>query len=157
MVRLTDQFFPIVAFQPLGDCGPDEVDQAENGYREAFRRHTKFISISDARRSANHAPQRKLWADLTQRLHGLAERWTVATVIILDSAALRAALTAVNWIAKPPIPQVVVKNPEEAIEAAHQLAMQHQIALPQRIEGEVLKWLAEGIALHDAQKQAEKG
>jgi hypothetical protein len=150
MVRLTAEFFPVVIFQPLGDCGPPDVDESEKAYRELFRRREKFISLSDARRSANHASQRRLWADLTQRLEGPSTQWTVTTIIVLDSAALRAALTAVNWIVKPLIPQVVVKTPEEACVVARELAETHDLSLPADFTDEILRWIADGVSLYES-------
>jgi hypothetical protein len=149
MVRFTDHLFPVVVFQAMGECGSSDIDAAEAAYRSAFQRGQRFISVSDARRSANHAAQRKHWADLTARLLEDTERWTVATVVILDSAALRAALTAVNWIVKPSIPQHIVKSPNDVGPTLRALAPQYQLAVPSGIDAEIQRWLAEGFERYD--------
>jgi hypothetical protein len=156
MVRFTDHLFPVVVFQAMGECGPADIEFAEKAYRAVFTREQRLVSVSDARRSANHAAQRKLWADLTERLETESARWTMATVIILDSAALRAALTAVNWITPPNIPQHIVKSPLEVAPALRSLAVKYGLTLPPAFDAPLQAWLAEGVSLYESDRSAAR-
>ena len=70
----------------------------------------------------------------------------MATVILLDSALLRNALIALNWITPARVPQHVVGNLEEALEECRRLAARYRMEVPAHTYGLIRKWVEAGRA-----------
>jgi hypothetical protein len=69
---------------------------------------------------------------------------SIATVVMLDSAILRSALVALNWLTPARAPQHVVGTPDEALEECRSIVRKHDLNVPVHVWGHVRQWLAEG-------------
>jgi hypothetical protein len=147
MYRCTEGTYPIVCLQGVGNATQAELDEAGRIFARAVDRPGKIMCISDSRFASQDAKQRKLigaWADdVTARC---ASR-VVATVVILDSAILRGALTALNWISKPVVPLYSTGSASEAIETARRVAADSELEIPEHVWGRVRLWLEDGAKL----------
>jgi hypothetical protein len=143
MVRITDETLPILCFQTSGKSTKADVDTIRPIYARAIRRG-RFIALSDARYANHEADQRRLWADWTAELNRMdTPGHSIATVILLDSALLRGALVALNWITPPRAPQHVVGTDREALEECRAIVGRHGLDVPAHVWGQVRLWLSE--------------
>jgi hypothetical protein len=145
VIRITDATLPIICFQSFDKSGEADVALLRPVYKRAYERGRPVICLSDARLANHSADQRRLWADWLAEnnrldVHGCA----VATVIMLDSALLRSALIALNWLTPAKVPQHVVGTTDQAIDEAHAIAKRHGIHVPAHVWGQVRVWIDRG-------------
>jgi hypothetical protein len=145
VVRVTDDTFPIISFQSFAKSSAADIALLRPVYLRSFRRGKPIVCLSDARLATHSVDQRKLWADwLAETYREDVHRCTVATVILLDSALLRNALIALNWITPAKVPQHVVGNLEDALEECRKLAALHRMEVPAHAYGLIRKWIEAG-------------
>jgi hypothetical protein len=153
VVRVTDETFPFISFQSFAKSGEADVAILRPVYQRSFQRGKPIICLSDPRLATHSVDQRKLWADWLAETHREdVHRCTVATVILLDSALLRNALIALNWITPAKVPQHVVANLDEALDECRKLAAAHSIDVPVHTYGLIRKWIETGRAEYAATK-----
>lgn len=141
MIRATDTTWPFVCLQTSGSSTPADIAEIMPLFNRVFARGQKHISFSDARFANHDAAQRKLWADFTNATMEGSIRCAVATVVVLDGALLRGALTALNWLAPPKIPQHVAGNLDEALRMARSLALAHGLTVTPETMHDLERWL----------------
>ncbi|MCA9574131.1 MAG: hypothetical protein R3B40_28935 [Polyangiales bacterium] len=108
------RWFPIVAQATFGHLRVEHADQARAVMARAFARRERVLWYMDARRATRaDALYRKQIAAYTDELEAEGHQFSVCSVVVLENAALRAALTALNWISRPVIPVHVVSSPTE--------------------------------------------
>jgi hypothetical protein len=113
-------------------------------YDAAFKRGQSILCISDARLASHDASCRKLYSDWSDHCFRVDPGHTKATILLLDSALLRGALTALNWVVPPKIPQTVVADGLEAVEAGRTLAEKFAVDVPGQTWGRIRLWLEQG-------------
>lgn len=107
--------FPIVAQATFGHMRVEHADQARTVLRGGFARQQRVLWYMDTRRATRvDALYRERIAKYTDELESLGHQYSVCSVVVLNKAVLRAALTAINWISRPVIPVHVVATPFEA-------------------------------------------
>jgi hypothetical protein len=158
MVRITDETLPIICLQSLGKSTEADIAQLRPVYQRAFKRGVPMIGLSDARLAAHSSDQRKLWAALLAEnnrtdVHGCS----IATVVMLDSALLRSALIAINWITPAKTPQHVVGSVEEAISECRALTARHNLFVPAHVWGHIRTWLDAGHVAYREGKSLPTG
>ena len=145
MVRVTDETHPIISFQSFAKSSEADVAILRPVYLRSFQRGKPIICLSDARLATHSVDQRRLWADwLAETYREDVHHCTVATVILLDSALLRNALIALNWLTPARVPQHVVGNIDEALDQCRRLAAAHRIEVPAHTYGLIRKWIDAG-------------
>jgi hypothetical protein len=145
VVRVTDETMPIICFQSAGLTTEAQLAAVQPVYDRIYQRKAPFITVSDARFADHSAAQRRMWAawlasGMAQDVHNNA----VGTVVILDSALLRGALVALNWITPPKIPQDVAADWNEAIVQARGIAEHNGMRVHQATWAQVFLWLSQG-------------
>lgn len=109
------QWFPLVAQATVGHLRVEHADQARAVMRRGFARNEPVMWYMDARKATRvDALYRKQVAVYTDELESLGHKYSVCSVVVLDKAVLRAALTAINWITRPVLTVHVVATPFEA-------------------------------------------
>jgi hypothetical protein len=132
---------PFVCLKPAGFCSAEQVAKSKQIYRRLFATKARHISLTDARKSDHSARQRKIWADWTNESMAESVRWTIASIVVLDSSFLRGALTALNWLAPPRVPQHVVGSVQEAIEVGRTLVRAEGLSPPADTWPALSRWL----------------
>ena len=130
-----DRYFPIVVMRWDGladiEAAKWGMDHLAGASKTAVARGTRLVSISDARRARRPSAEvRKYFAAESAR--GLPEQADVVinTYVVLDSALLRGALTAIGWLS-PSVQSVkTTATIEEAIEQALQDLEANGVARP---------------------------
>jgi hypothetical protein len=155
VVRITDDTYPIISFQSFEKSDEDDVALLRPVYQRAFKRARPIICLSDARLATHSADQRRLWADWlaeTNRddIHGCS----VATVVLLDSALLRSALIALNWITPAKVPQHVVGGVDDALDECRKIAAKHNMLIPAHVYGQIRLWIDAGRAAAPATRRS---
>lgn len=136
---------PIICFQSHGVTTEAELAALRPTYDRIYQRRMPFITVSDARFADHSASQRKMWgAWLTREMQLDADNNARGSVVILDSALLRGALVALNWIAPPKIPQDVAGSFGEAVTQARAMAERFRLHVPETTWERVLGWLSQG-------------
>jgi hypothetical protein len=144
MLRATDATFPIVCLQSVGRCTPAEIEEVNRVYMRAFHQAGRVLCISDARLAVHDVQQRRLLAAWSERISPMGKHVVIATIVVLDSVVLRGALTALNWLSTPVIPQRVVPDLASAIELGQELAAEHNLDIDPNRWGHVRLWLEMG-------------
>ena len=143
MVRITVEALPILCFQCYGKSTKADIDMIRPYYERAIR-SGKFIALSDARYASNDADQRRMWAGWLAEFNELdAQRRCIATVLMLDSALLRGALIALNWITPSQAPQHVVGPDAEALEECRSIVQKQALEVAASAWGKINLWLGE--------------
>ena len=145
MVRITDKTLPVICFQSWGKSTEADFEILRPVYRRAFADTKPVLFVSDARYADHSAGQRRLWASwLEESTRTDVQRRGIGSVLMLDSALLRGALTALNWLTPPNVPQYVTGSEEEAVEKARGVAAANRLDVQPLIWGQVRLWLEEG-------------
>lgn len=79
----------------------------------------RYVSITDAR-EASHPPAavRKLVADLTEAHRDVWSRLVLRSLTVIDSAVIRGAFTAIEWISRRPFDIQMVASVSAALDEA---------------------------------------
>lgn len=144
MLRATDETLPIMCLQTTGRVTREEIERVRPLYDRVYARRQPIVAINDARLAHHDAGQRKLWAEWTEHCSKLDLGVTKATIILLDSAVLRGALTALNWLAPRKLPQIAVADAFEAVEVARLHVEKAGIECRPETWGQVRLWLEQG-------------
>ncbi len=145
MIRVTDDTLPVICLQSFGESNFAEIAQIRPIYERAYAAGKPVICISDARFASHSAEQRKLWAEWTaETIEADKKQCVLATVVMLDNPLLRGALTALNWLTPPQVPQAVVGDVTGALEAAREIAERHGVEVPAHVWGHARFWLDSG-------------
>jgi hypothetical protein len=143
MLRVTDETFPVICLQTAGRITLADIQRVHPIYERAYAAGRPLVAINDARHAHHDAAQRKLWAEWTAQCSQLDQGVTRATIIILDSALLRGALTALNWLSPRALPQVAVADAAEAIDVARFHVERESLRCGAETWARVHTWLSE--------------
>ncbi len=114
--------WPVVLITPRGEASDAQYMEMFRTIEDLWRRKEKFLAITDTRfTSVGSARQRQLIGDWMKKHESLTNQYSLGSIIILSSAIVRGALTAINWIAQPRTPSIYVATPEEAYDRARRL------------------------------------
>ncbi len=129
-VEFTLAYWPVALATLHGSLGAEEVEQMAKGFDEAFGRKSTHVNIIDARgvRERPDALVRQKMADFVARTRDESKRWSLGTVIVVNNALLRSAITAIHWIAPASIPVVAAATLEEAVEQCSKWLAANKVA-----------------------------
>jgi len=84
--------------------------------RSLFSMHAKISVMLDvrARTGRPDASMRKVWGDLLRSIEPELKRHVAAWAVVTSSPLMRAAYTAILWLAPPPCPAAFFTRVEEA-------------------------------------------
>ena len=74
-------------------------------WEAVFARREKFVALTDARRVKERSPpkQRAMIAEWTKKIEPKVIALSVGHVTVIESALVRGAMTAVEWLHKPKV------------------------------------------------------
>lgn len=101
-----------------------DVDGIFSHYRELCRRQVRFVAISDVR-AATHLPDAatcRRFGEAADQFAKELDRWSLGGAIVIESALIRGALTAIEWIYHPRRPTTYFYDLDGAVTwAVHKL------------------------------------
>jgi hypothetical protein len=123
--------WPVPVITPEGLVSDEELSEFfENYSRMLQQRREPYALIVDLRRASDMpAKQRKTLTDYMKRQEHVLGMYCAGTALIFESSVMRAILTAIFWIRKPPQEVRVFANVQEAdLWARASLARRRQAA-----------------------------
>jgi hypothetical protein len=116
---IDDRHFPLVFLNCPRDINAEFIVEFERGFEALFARKQKFVMICDlsAVGKVPDALTRKKLADVLNRsdFKDRQAAYQVGSANLVDSAPIRAALTALLWIWHPPSPMTAPPTRAEAV------------------------------------------
>lgn len=116
-VRLSTQDWPFVVTTIVESMDETETTEYLTSFLDqVVNRRTPFVSIVDARRMtrAPSAKVRRMIADWEQANGDLGSRYNRGVAFVTESALIRGAMTALQWISPPRVPTVYEATMESA-------------------------------------------
>ena len=114
--------WPVVVVTPHGEASDAQYMEMFRTIEGLWKRQEKFLTITDTRfSSVGSARQRQLIGDWMKKHEESTNKYSLGSIIIISSALVRGAMTAINWIAQPRIQSIYVGTPEEAYDQARRL------------------------------------
>lgn len=108
--------FPLVIFRLPSVVEVATVDTLEREQEQLFQRGRHFVSMVDLREvsAVPTATVRKRIGEWAKSIEGKSARYQLANALVVESTLIRAALSAVHWLAPPPVPTKVFATDAEA-------------------------------------------
>lgn len=121
-IEVDTSAWPVVFITPRGAASDAQYLEMFRTIEGLWKREEKFLTITDTRfTSVGDARQRQLIGDWVKKNDELASKYSLGSIIILASALVRGAMTAINWIAQPRNPSIYVGSPDEAYDRARRI------------------------------------
>ena len=115
MIRLDDSQFPlVVTVWPEGDVTDAELEAWIAASKALWDRGPQAALHVGMRATGLTSVQRKRMAELSKQNERRLRDVVVATAIVADSPLVRGIVTAIHWVAPPPLPQRVFARRSEA-------------------------------------------
>ena len=128
--QVTDlQDFPLVAMTLPSTVNMGYADVLEHDTRAVFSLRRRYVSITDSRAVIGmpDAKTRKRMGEWARSHEDDFRRWQVANVIVVNSVLVRAGLSAVHWLAPPPVPTLVATDWETGLVFLHKHALEQGV------------------------------
>jgi hypothetical protein len=130
--EIFDDAWPIVVIACPEALADDSVADLARAFDRIFTRREKFALVVDTLRT-RHIPGahwRKAMAEWMndEGFRSKQIRYNVGSANVLRSAPVRGALTALNWLWKPPTPQAYPADLLEAVDWCIARLADHQVA-----------------------------
>lgn len=102
-------FFPLVLVVIPNKVDQSYADLLEADHRVLFAKYTRYVSLSDASLVSGvpDAVTRRRLGEWAKSHEADLRQWQVANAIIVPSRVTRAGLSAIHWLAPPPVPTTV--------------------------------------------------
>lgn len=125
-ISLDETYFPVLIATWSGRANETTVrafyDWSARVMRRARQEGARVVQISDAGQAERPDPVvRKLLAQLADAQSEEHEGVTIATIVVLESAVLRGAMTAIGWLTRRSLDVVSVADMPTAIRRAREL------------------------------------
>ncbi len=104
---LSLELMPLVVTTVFEGYGPDDLERMFDDWREVFARKERFVALCDLGRvrAMPDAKQRARTAALTKSIEADSMRYSLGTAMVVSNPIARGAMTAIDWINPPKIPQ----------------------------------------------------
>jgi hypothetical protein len=119
---------------------PEEIDAAcmeriLDTFDAIYRTRERFVALADARRvRALPDPRvRRRVGEWANAGHELSYRYCVGRVNVASSPLVRGGITAINWLWKPPQPELVVGSLSEGLRRSAGLLARAGVEVPERL------------------------
>lgn len=117
-IDVDTSLWPVVVCTPRGNLSDKEYQQMFAAFDELWRRGQKFVTITDTRfNDTATARQRQLIGEWVKKNGPTIQRHSLGSVLIVESAIVRGALTAISWVSQADFSSSYVKNWEQATSA----------------------------------------
>lgn len=101
--------FPLVVLVLPPTIDGTYADVLEHDTRLLLARRERYVSVSDAYSvsALPDAKTRKQMGEWTKSHEDDFRRWQVANALLVGSSLVRAGISAIHWLAPPPVPTAV--------------------------------------------------
>lgn len=135
---IDDTHFPLVFLTCPREITPEFMVEFERGFESLFARKSKYVMVCDlcAVAKVPDALMRRRLADVLNR-PDFKERqasYQVGSANLIDSAPIRAALTALLWIWHPPSPMATPATRADAIKWSLERLREERVPIPASLE-----------------------
>lgn len=127
-----DERFPLATTLYPSSVTEEVLEPYFADYGRLLAREQPFVSLVDMR-PCLHVPSarvRKRIAEWGVRIADQRARYVVGVAFVVTSPLLRAALSAVHFVARPRQPTIVVANEEDALRFLAARLAAHGLAIP---------------------------
>ncbi|MBX7194924.1 MAG: hypothetical protein K1X94_22920 [Sandaracinaceae bacterium] len=118
-IRVRAEAWPLLVVVAEGSLVRSELDVLEREVGAVYARKERFATLVETSQvlTMPDAATRKRLADWQNETRGDIARLNVITATVVSSAVVRGAMTAMNWIFRPPNRQIAVASLDEGLEA----------------------------------------
>jgi len=101
---------PLVVSTIYEGYGPADLEPMFEDWREIFARKERFVALCDLTRvkSMPSAKQRARTGELSKSIEADSIRYSLGSAMVVSNAVARGAMTAIDWINPPKVPQTYV-------------------------------------------------
>ena len=111
--------WPVVRIVPRGLLADDDLRFMFSSFDALWKKEQQFFAITDTRFAQNiSARQRQMIGEWMKLNKAPMKKSSLGSVVIVESAIIRGALTAIGWLAQTDPPSEYLKNWEEAMASA---------------------------------------
>jgi hypothetical protein len=105
-IELDTAHWPVPVVRPKGEASGEELKQFLADYSALIRKKREaYVLVIDLRMAADlPAAQRKIITDYMQKQEEFARAYCRGTVLVFSSVMMRALLTGILWVRRPPQP-----------------------------------------------------
>lgn len=130
-----EEMLPISLLITRRTLTAEDVPGIFDYYRSLCRRGIRFVAVSDVRASLSmpDAKTRLRFAEESIRFEADARTWSLGAIVVVDSPLIRGALTAIEWLSRPPRPTRYFSDFNAAISRAAMLLESGNVALTPNI------------------------
>ncbi|MCA9576929.1 MAG: hypothetical protein R3B40_26105 [Polyangiales bacterium] len=103
------QYFPLIVLTLPATLDVGYADILEHDTRAIFTLRERYVSITDSSAVSGmpDATVRKRMGDWAKSHEDNFRRWQTANALVVRSSIVRAGISAIHWLAPPPVPTVV--------------------------------------------------
>lgn len=119
-IDLDKSHWPVLVVTPKGLVSSEELNRFFDQYSAILRERPEvYVLIVDLRRAGDMpAAQRKVLTDYMKKQEAVVGMLCAGTVLVFESALMRALLTAIFWVKNPPQEVRVCSTVQEGLEWA---------------------------------------
>ncbi|HSC87394.1 MAG TPA: hypothetical protein VLC09_09005 [Polyangiaceae bacterium] len=118
-LELDTSLWPIVVSTPHGAISDGDLQRLFDTFDSFWKRGEMFVTVSNMTSSRDvSARQRQMVGEWLKKNKTSIQRYSAGGVLIVDSALLRGALTAIGWVYQAPLDMSYVKDWTEATDTA---------------------------------------
>lgn len=119
-IQLDKSHWPVIVVTPMGVASSEELSRFFDQYAAMLKERPEvYALIVDLRRSSDMpAAQRKVLTDFMKKQEDVVGKLCAGTVLVFESAVMRAILTAVFWVKNPSQEVRVCSTVQEGLEWA---------------------------------------
>jgi hypothetical protein len=98
---------PLVVVTVHDDLSIEDMDAMFDAFRGILAKKARFVSLADVRGAKRmpSAKERARVAENMRNIEDLSVQFSLGTAMVVSSPLVRGAMTAINWIHKPKVPQ----------------------------------------------------
>jgi hypothetical protein len=107
---------PLIVMTVHDNLSIDDINGLFASWQEILARKQRFAAIADVRAAHGmpSAKERAHIADWTKRIEPMSIQYSLGTANVVSSSLVRGAMTAIDWLHKPKVPQMHFSNMVEA-------------------------------------------
>ena len=142
--------WPLVNVEVM-ELSKDGITELTNAYDQVFSRRERFVALlnTEALESIPSAGERKLINDWSARNEHHMKRWNIGAATVVTSGPVRATMTGLTWVFRPPSPQYYASSALDGIDWC--IAQLEKDGLPINVEIDKLR---HRLKLADTERRA---
>ncbi len=127
-IDVDTSLWPVVICTPRGDLDETHYQKMFDDFDRLWRKGEKFFTITDTRfNDTATAKQRQLIGEWVKKSGPNIKRFSLGSVLIVESALVRGALTAISWVSQQDFASAYAKDWAQAAKATVQLLTQAHV------------------------------